>query len=253
MDYDESILFRHDEAPKCNMSLSQAIMTLRFRSSLIPQSQFLPASPPNHHPHPHHHPHHHHPHPHHTTTTTTTTTTKAVGFTVGGTKTETPGFLNCDRIDGITMASSVTWNEGLFEKKLSIFRFLFWKLLGPRTRLGFPEASRGSLQNTKNEITLRSLIMTPWRASGPAMEFIWKCWMSADNGPHWNKNVILTQFSSLVAMEFVILTTSNTTNNGNFVKKLIFSFTHGASSERKAMMTFDWGLSTWCISNRLTV
>ena len=41
---------------------------------------------------------------------------------------------------------------------------------------------------------------------------------------HWNKNVILTKFSSLAALEVVILTTSSATSDENFIKMKIFPF-----------------------------
>ena len=42
---------------------------------------------------------------------------------------------------------------------------------------------------------------------------------------HWNRNVIiLTKFSSMAALDVVILTTSSAANDENFIKMTIFSF-----------------------------
>ena len=57
--------------------------------------------------------------------------------------------------------------------------------------------------------------------------FIW--WIIneslSQNIQHWNENVvILTKFSSLAALEVVILTTSNAANDENFIKMTTFLF-----------------------------
>ena len=41
---------------------------------------------------------------------------------------------------------------------------------------------------------------------------------------HWNRNVILTKFSSLAALEVVILTTSSAVSDENFIKMMTFPF-----------------------------
>ena len=41
---------------------------------------------------------------------------------------------------------------------------------------------------------------------------------------HWNKNVILTKFSSLAALEVVILTTSSAASDEHFIKMKTFPF-----------------------------
>ena len=50
-------------------------------------------------------------------------------------------------------------------------------------------------------------------------------WESYDMGKHWNKNVvILTKFSSLAALEVVILTTSSAASDEHFIKMKTFPF-----------------------------
>ena len=46
-----------------------------------------------------------------------------------------------------------------------------------------------------------------------------------EGDPHWNENVvILTKFSSLAALEVVILTTSSAASDDNFIKMKTFPF-----------------------------
>ena len=64
---------------------------------------------------------------------------------------------------------------------------------------------------------------------------------------HWNENVIiLMEFSSLAALEVVILTTSSAVSDENFVKMTTFSYQCIASSWFWIMFLYIWyHLSGW--------
>ena len=56
------------------------------------------------------------------------------------------------------------------------------------------------------------------------IDFIFNPYNPCHQSGDWSKNVILTKFSSLAALEVVILTTSSAASDGNFIKMKTFPF-----------------------------